>query len=336
MLPAREAAALYQTDFVRNARAVGALWAGCTLCFGILEVVVLIQPTWVQTASLTYELPPSGILSDPSVSAVGSFGLYQVCTERDNVLQCEGSLVTLTPIPSFKAAAVFVLMALVLVMGSVASLGLFWFCSPGTVYKVAAWQQLSAGERGRDPSWGAKGDVFWHRTGGCSNLPGPWLPGFPRWLGSARSEGSLWPAGEELHPGCLQHTLGLHPGIAWHCRCPGPSHACFCAGKPAGCAATRRLCTTPGGERCCLSIESRLIVEIRLFMGLLPSGTFTCQTRPCSCCHNKYIFWIILLAFVLLIKSRKSFNMLRSIFCSCFNMLCRKVSFLFIPGRDVF
>ncbi|KAH0628872.1 hypothetical protein JD844_010474 [Phrynosoma platyrhinos] len=144
MLAAQEAAALYQTDFVRNARAVGALWAGCTLCFGILEVVVLIQPAWVQTATLTYQLPPSGLLSDPSVSAVGSFGLYQVCTERDNVLQCEGSLVTLTPIPSFKAAAVFVLMALVLVMGSVASLGLFWVCSPGTVYKVCAWQQLSA------------------------------------------------------------------------------------------------------------------------------------------------------------------------------------------------
>lgn len=146
MLAAREAAALYQTDFVRNARAVGALWAGCTLCFGILEVVVLIQPAWVQTAPLTYQLPPSGILSDPSVSAVGAFGLYQVCTERDGALQCEGSLVTLTPIPSFKAAAVFVLMALVLVIGSVASLGLFWVCSPGTVYKVCAWQQLSAGE----------------------------------------------------------------------------------------------------------------------------------------------------------------------------------------------
>uniref|UniRef100_A0A670YRL2 LHFPL tetraspan subfamily member 5 n=1 Tax=Pseudonaja textilis TaxID=8673 RepID=A0A670YRL2_PSETE len=132
MLAAREAAALYQTDFVRNARAVGALWAGCSLCFGILEVVVLIQPAWVQTAPLTYQL------------AVGSFGLYQVCTEQDGVLQCEGSLVTLTPIPSFKAAAVFVLMALVLVMGSVASLGLFWVCSAGTVYKVCAWQQLSA------------------------------------------------------------------------------------------------------------------------------------------------------------------------------------------------
>lgn len=157
MLAAREAAALYQTDFVRNARAVGALWAGCTLCFGILEVVVLIQPAWVQTGSLTYQLPPSGVLSDPSVSAVGSFGLYQVCVERDSALKCEGSLVTLTPIPSFKAASVFVLMALVLVMGSVASLGLFWACSPGTVYKVCAWQQLSAGER-KYPCWRGEGE----------------------------------------------------------------------------------------------------------------------------------------------------------------------------------
>lgn len=164
MLAAREAAALYQTDFVRNARAVGALWAGCSLCFGILEVVVLIQPAWVQTAPLTYQLPISGALSDPSVSAVGSFGLYQVCTEQDGVLECEGSLVTLTPIPSFKAAAVFVLMALVLVMGSVASLGLFWVCSAGTVYKVCAWQQLSAGKRIQ------VGLSFWKRQG--RNLEG--------------------------------------------------------------------------------------------------------------------------------------------------------------------
>nr|XP_028569009.1 LHFPL tetraspan subfamily member 5 protein-like [Podarcis muralis] len=179
MLAAREAAALYQTDFVRNARAVGALWAGCTLCFGVLEVVVLIQPAWVQTAPLTYQLPPSGVLFDPSVSAVGSFGLYQVCKERDGTLQCEGSLVTLTPIPSFKAAAVFVLMALVLVMGSVASLGLFWVCSPGTVYKVCAWQQLSAGEREGASQWEQMAAFL-----GAMRAGRPGLPSFRKeWVG---------------------------------------------------------------------------------------------------------------------------------------------------------
>nr|XP_033808680.1 LHFPL tetraspan subfamily member 4 protein-like [Geotrypetes seraphini] len=133
MLEAKEVAKLYQTDFVRNARAVGALWAVCTLCFGLIEIVVLIQPTWVRTAPARW-MPTS----------VGHFGLYQVCEEAEWSVECRGSLATLTPVPAFKAAAVFVLMALVLVLASVGCFGLFWFCNAATVYKVCAWLQLTA------------------------------------------------------------------------------------------------------------------------------------------------------------------------------------------------
>ncbi|XP_072423517.1 LHFPL tetraspan subfamily member 4 protein-like isoform X4 [Chiloscyllium punctatum] len=48
MLTVQDVAPLYQTDFVRNARAVAALWAVCTLCLALVEVVVLTEPGWVQ------------------------------------------------------------------------------------------------------------------------------------------------------------------------------------------------------------------------------------------------------------------------------------------------
>lgn len=58
---------LYQTEFVRSARAVGVLWAVCTLCFAIIQVVVLVQPSWVGTTDVRHQgaagpAPPSGTL----------------------------------------------------------------------------------------------------------------------------------------------------------------------------------------------------------------------------------------------------------------------------------
>ncbi|CAB1353299.1 unnamed protein product [Coregonus sp. 'balchen'] len=43
MLPAQEAAKIYHTNHVRNARAVGVLWTIFTICFAILVMVVFIQ-----------------------------------------------------------------------------------------------------------------------------------------------------------------------------------------------------------------------------------------------------------------------------------------------------
>ncbi|XP_067880363.1 LHFPL tetraspan subfamily member 3 protein [Heterodontus francisci] len=131
MLASQEVAQLYQTGFVRNARAVGALWAACTLCFAVLEVVVLIEPSWVRTGV-------GGLLP------AGSFGLFEVCVGAERSLECRGALASLSPVPSFKTAAVFVCAALVLVLASVCCLGLYRCCCPATVYKVCAWLQLSA------------------------------------------------------------------------------------------------------------------------------------------------------------------------------------------------
>lgn len=134
-----EVARLYQTEFIRSARAVGVLWAVCTLCFAIIEVVVLVQPSWVGTRELHYQ---SG--TKPPTS--GTLGLFEVCLESDwPVPECRGSLGTLTPLPSFQSPAVLVCMSLTMVWASVGCLCLFRFCNAATVYKICAWLQLTAG-----------------------------------------------------------------------------------------------------------------------------------------------------------------------------------------------
>ncbi|KAG5838905.1 hypothetical protein ANANG_G00228640 [Anguilla anguilla] len=108
-----EVARLYQTEFVRSARAVGALWAICTLCFAIIEA--------------------------------GTLGLFEVCLESDwPVPECRG-LRTLTPLPAFQSPAVLVCISLAMVWVSVGCLCLFRFCNAATVYKICAWLQLTAG-----------------------------------------------------------------------------------------------------------------------------------------------------------------------------------------------
>ncbi|XP_051802844.1 LHFPL tetraspan subfamily member 3 protein-like isoform X1 [Acanthochromis polyacanthus] len=125
---------LYQTEFVRSARAVGVLWAVCSLCFAIIQVVILVQPSWIGTADVR---PPQ-----PS----GTLGLFEVCLESDwPVPDCRGGLSSLSPLPSFQSVAVLVGVSLWAVWTSVLCLCLFRFCSAATVYKICAWLQLTAG-----------------------------------------------------------------------------------------------------------------------------------------------------------------------------------------------
>ncbi|XP_062891536.1 LHFPL tetraspan subfamily member 3 protein-like isoform X2 [Mobula hypostoma] len=131
MLAAQEMAQLYQTAFVRSARAVGALWAVCSLCFTLLEVVVLAEPAW---------LVAKGVRGTEG----GTLGLFRSCVETGSPARCWGSVFRLRPLPPFETAASFVGTALGLGLASVLSLGLHRFCSNATLYKVCGWLQLSA------------------------------------------------------------------------------------------------------------------------------------------------------------------------------------------------
>ncbi|XP_077936974.1 LHFPL tetraspan subfamily member 3 protein isoform X3 [Gasterosteus aculeatus] len=131
---------LYQTEFVRSARAVGVLWAVCSLCLAIIQVVVLVQPSWVGTRE-TQHLGGAG-----PVPASGTLGLFEVCVESDwPVLDCRGGLSSLSPLPSFQSVAMLVGVSVWAVWTSVLCLCLFRFCSGATVYKICAWLQLTAG-----------------------------------------------------------------------------------------------------------------------------------------------------------------------------------------------
>ncbi|XP_053456553.1 LHFPL tetraspan subfamily member 4 protein isoform X3 [Nycticebus coucang] len=136
MLPSQEASKLYHEHYMRNSRAIGVLWAIFTICFAIINVVVFIQPYWVGDS-----------VSTPKP---GYFGLFHYCVGSGlagRELTCRGSFTDFSTIPSsaFKAAAFFVLLSMVLILGCITCFALFFFCNTATVYKICAWMQLLAG-----------------------------------------------------------------------------------------------------------------------------------------------------------------------------------------------
>ncbi|KAL4645841.1 hypothetical protein GN956_G9053 [Arapaima gigas] len=134
MLPAQEAAKIYHTNYVRNARAIGVLWAVFTICFSIIVMVVFIQPYWIGDSVNTPQ--------------AGYFGLFYYCVGNalTSELVCKGSMLDFGSIPSpaFKTALFFVAISMLLVVGCIVCFGLFFFCNSGSVYKICAWIQLAS------------------------------------------------------------------------------------------------------------------------------------------------------------------------------------------------
>ncbi|KAL2102904.1 hypothetical protein ACEWY4_002072 [Coilia grayii] len=135
MLPASEAAKIYQTNYVRNSRAIGVLWAIFTILFAIVNVVCFIQPYWIGDGADTPQ--------------AGYFGLFHYCIGNglSREFTCKGSFTDFSTIPSgaFKAASFFIGMSMVLVLSCIGCFALFFFCSTATVYKICGWIQLAAG-----------------------------------------------------------------------------------------------------------------------------------------------------------------------------------------------
>ncbi|CAB1330264.1 unnamed protein product [Coregonus sp. 'balchen'] len=116
MLPAQEAAKIYHTNYVRNARAVGVLWAIFTICFSIIEMVVFIQPYWIGDSVNTPQ--------------AGYFGLALDFAS--------------IPSPAFRTALFFVGTSMLLIVGCMVCFTLFWFCNTGSVYKICGWMQFAS------------------------------------------------------------------------------------------------------------------------------------------------------------------------------------------------
>ncbi|XP_007435448.2 LHFPL tetraspan subfamily member 3 protein [Python bivittatus] len=129
-----EAAKLYHTNYVRNSRAIGVLWAIFTICFAIVNVVCFFQPYWIGDG---VETPQAGY-----------FGLFHFCTGSgiSRELTCQGSFTDFSSLPSgaFKAASFFIGLSMTLIITCIVCFILFFFCNTATVYKICAWMQLTS------------------------------------------------------------------------------------------------------------------------------------------------------------------------------------------------
>lgn len=138
LLPAQEAAKIYHTNYVRNARAIGVMWGTLTICFSVLVMALFIQPYWIGDSVNTPQ--------------AGYFGLFSYCVGNvlSSELICKGGPLDFSSIPSraFKTAMFFVALAMFLIIGSIICFSLFFVCNTATVYKICAWMQLAAGEQG--------------------------------------------------------------------------------------------------------------------------------------------------------------------------------------------
>ncbi|XP_041114324.1 LHFPL tetraspan subfamily member 3 protein isoform X1 [Polyodon spathula] len=134
MLPAQDAAKIYQTNYLRNSRAIGVLWAIFTILFAIVNVVCFIEPYWIGDGVDTPQ--------------AGYFGLFHYCIGNgiSRELTCRGSFTDFDTIPSgaFKAASFFIGMSMVMVITCIVCFTLFFFCSTATAYKICGWMQLTS------------------------------------------------------------------------------------------------------------------------------------------------------------------------------------------------
>ena len=148
LLPAQEAAKIYHTNYVRNSRAIGVMWAIFTLCFAIIIMVVFIQPFWIGDSVNTLQ--------------AGYFGLFHYCIGNalTSELICKGSVFDFGSIPSaaFKTAMFLVGTSMLLIIGTIVCFGLFFFNNAGNVYKICGWMQLASG-RAKGKRLGLTGDT---------------------------------------------------------------------------------------------------------------------------------------------------------------------------------
>lgn len=123
---------LYATNYVRNSKAIGVLWAIFTICYAIINVVAFVTPEWI--GDLDTEYPRK-------------FGLWQIC-RTDELEECKGKLEDFLSIDGlvFKIATVLVGVAVAMSLFTICALLLFFFCQSTTVFHICGWIQLFSGK----------------------------------------------------------------------------------------------------------------------------------------------------------------------------------------------
>lgn len=118
----------YHSNYVRNSKAIGVLWAIFTICFAIVNVLVFCQPFWIGTPDKD--------------DRQGYFGLYYYCDYTQSRLggepECSGRFDDFESILStpFKVATVLVGVSALLTFLCIACLLLFFFVRGRIVFSV--------------------------------------------------------------------------------------------------------------------------------------------------------------------------------------------------------
>lgn len=128
----------YHNKYQKYSKAIGIMWAVLVVCFLIITIVCLIQPTWLG--------------ADRNARGAGHFGLYKYYIYRSddqNIRDTEyGYFLDMSQIPSasFQAATVFVGLTVLLTIICVLCMFLFICISAKIVYIICGWILVVDGE----------------------------------------------------------------------------------------------------------------------------------------------------------------------------------------------
>ncbi|KAK3608081.1 hypothetical protein CHS0354_004737 [Potamilus streckersoni] len=130
-----EVTKVYHTNYVRNSRAIAAVWAIFSMCYVILNVVAFVQPYWFGD---TNESP-----------GVGYFGLYEFCerTMTGAEYTCRGDFLDFSTILNnyFRGASFLVGISALLFIFSCICMLMFLFLRPNIVFNICGSLQVVAG-----------------------------------------------------------------------------------------------------------------------------------------------------------------------------------------------
>ncbi|KAF6021772.1 LHFPL3 [Bugula neritina] len=117
----------YHSKYVTYSRAIAVMWAVLVLCFLIIALVCLIQPTWLGTQR--------------DAPGQGYFGLWRYYINEDNLIIERGKFLDLADIPSasFQAATIFVGLTVLLTIICVFCFFLFMCVSHKIVFIICGW-----------------------------------------------------------------------------------------------------------------------------------------------------------------------------------------------------
>lgn len=133
---------MYASNYVRNSKAIGVLWAIFTICYAIICVVAFITPEWI--GDLDSEYP-------------GRFGLWKKCQTEEGGEVCKGSILSVDDFGSakfglsntniaFQGATLLVGVSCLTSLFTICAMLLFFFCQSTGVFHFCGWMQLLSGK----------------------------------------------------------------------------------------------------------------------------------------------------------------------------------------------